>query len=60
MTREAQLHTIIGNLLDEIEQSHNQYRIKLSEKNKQIRNYLDQIETILDNFYKFKSNNIKI
>ncbi|XP_060877624.1 repetitive organellar protein-like [Metopolophium dirhodum] len=60
MTRESQLHTIIGNLLDEIEQSHNQYRIKLSEKNKQIRNYLDQIETILDNFYKFKSNNIKV
>ncbi|KAL4096747.1 hypothetical protein QTP88_021641 [Uroleucon formosanum] len=60
MTRESQLHTIIGNLLDEIEQSHNQYRIKLSEKNKQIRNYLDQIETILDNFYKFKSNNTKI
>jgi len=60
MTRESQLHTIIGNLLDEIEQSHNQYRIKLSEKNKQIRNYLDQIETILDNFYKLKSNNIKI
>jgi len=60
MTRESQLHTIVGNLLDEIEQSHNQYRIKLSEKNKQIRNYLDQIETILDNFYKFKSNNIRI
>ncbi|XP_015363636.1 PREDICTED: uncharacterized protein PFB0145c-like [Diuraphis noxia] len=59
MTRESQLHTIIGNLLDEIEQSHNQYRIKLSEKNKQIRNYLDQIELILDNFYKFKNNSIK-
>jgi len=59
MTRESQLHTIIGNLLDEIEHSHNQYRVKLSEKNKQIRNYLDQIEMILDNFYKSKNNNLK-
>ncbi|XP_026808525.1 interaptin-like [Rhopalosiphum maidis] len=60
MTRESQLHIIIGNLLEEIGQSHYQYRIKLSEKNKQIRNYLDQIETILDNVYKFKNNNTKI
>ncbi|XP_025194605.1 interaptin-like [Melanaphis sacchari] len=60
MTRESQLHIIIGNLLEEIGQSHNQYRIKLSEKNKQIRNYLDQIETILDNVYKIKNKNIKI
>jgi len=60
MTRESQLHIIIGNLLEEIGQSHIQYNIKLSEKNKQIRNYLDQIETILDNVYKFKNINRKI
>lgn len=60
MTRESQLHIIIGNLLEEIGQSHIQCNIKLSEKNKQIHNYLDQIETILDNVYKFKNINRKI
>lgn len=59
MTRETQLHAIIRNLLEEIDLSHFQYRMKLSEKNKQIRKYLDQIEKILDNVYELKNNKIK-
>lgn len=54
MTRESQLHTIINNLLEEINQSHLQYRVKLKEKNKEICKYLDQIEKILDSVYKFR------
>lgn len=57
MTRESQLHTIIIDLLKEIDQSHLHYRIKLSEKNREIRKYLDQIERILGNIYEFKNTN---
>lgn len=56
MTRELQLHAIIIDLLKEIDQSHLQYKIKLSEKNKEIRKYLDQIERILNNIYELKNN----
>ncbi|VVC37000.1 Hypothetical protein CINCED_3A016617 [Cinara cedri] len=58
LTRESQLHAIIIDLLKEIDQSHLQYRIKFSEKNKEIRKYLDQIERILDNIYEFRNNNV--
>lgn len=59
MTRESQLHVIISNLLEEIDQSHLQYRIKLSEKNKQIHKYLDEIERILCIVYEFRNNSTK-
>lgn len=59
MNRESQLHIIINNLLEEIDQSHLQYRIQLSEKNNDIRNYLDKIEKILTSVYEFRNNNIK-
>lgn len=55
MTRESKLHAIINNLLEEIDESHLHYRIKLSDQNKQIRKYLDQIERILDNVYKLRN-----
>lgn len=51
LARESQLQTIISSLLKEIDQSHLQFRIKLSEKNKQIHKYLDLIEKILNNVY---------
>lgn len=59
MNRESQLHIIINNLLEEIDQSHLQYRIQLSEKNKQIHNYLDKIEEILTSVYEFRNNDTK-
>lgn len=58
-TRESQLQTIINNLLEEIEQSHLNYRIQLLEKNKQIHIYLDQIEKLLDNVYSLRNDNTK-
>lgn len=54
MNKELQLHTIINNLLEEINQSHLQYRIKLTETNKEICKYLDKIENILNSIYNFK------
>jgi len=57
ITRESQLHSIINNLLEEIDRSNVQYKIKLTEKNKQIQTYLNQIERILHNVYVFINNN---
>ncbi|XP_025415446.1 uncharacterized protein LOC112687105 isoform X2 [Sipha flava] len=59
MTRESELRNIISNLLEEIEQSHLHYRLKLSEKNEQIRKYLDYIQRILNSVYEFRNKNIK-
>lgn len=59
MTRESQLHSIVCNLLEEIDQTHLQYRIQLTEKNKQIQTYLDGIERILHNVYVFRNKNTK-
>lgn len=59
MTRESELRTIISNLLEEIEQSHLLYRVKLSEKNEQIRKYLDYIQRILNSVYEFRNKNLK-
>lgn len=54
-TRESQLHAIIISLLEEIDKSHMEYRVKLFEKNEQIRKYLDQIEKILKKVNEYRN-----
>ncbi|XP_050423194.1 uncharacterized protein LOC126834969 [Adelges cooleyi] len=59
LKRETQLSIIISNLLDEIDNLQMRYRVKLNERNIQVKAYLDQIERIFSNVYELRSYNLQ-